>query len=81
MNLMLRIETLPRKYNKLERSWIKMSNIKDVNIYLKEVSAKVTSHDMANHSIFPTQTLSNSLCSPFSYLKSNSEIKFETILF
>jgi hypothetical protein len=54
---------------------MKMSSIEDVDIYLKEVSAEVTSHDMAKHSIFPTQALLNSLCSPFSYLKSNLENK------
>jgi hypothetical protein len=52
-----------------------MSSIKDVNIYLKEVSAEVASHNMASHSIFPTQTLPNSLCSPFSYLKPKLETK------
>jgi hypothetical protein len=47
-----------------------MKGVVGVYIYLKEVTAEVTTHDMANHSIFPTQALPNSLCSPFPYLKS-----------
>ena len=46
-----------------------MKGVEDINIYLKKVTAEVTTHDMANHSIFPTQALPNSLSSPFSYLK------------
>jgi hypothetical protein len=46
-----------------------MKGIEDIYIYLKKVTAEVTTHDMANHSIFPTQALPNSLSSPFSYLK------------
>jgi hypothetical protein len=41
--------------------------------HLKEVSAEVTTYEMATHPIFPMQALPNSLCSPFSYL--NSEVQ------
>jgi hypothetical protein len=36
---------------------MKIDSVKDVNIYLKYVSTKVTTPDMANHSIFSTQAL------------------------
>jgi len=54
---------------------MKINSVKGVAIYLKEVSAEVTAHDMANHSIFPLQALPNSLCSPFSYLNSKAQNK------
>jgi hypothetical protein len=44
-------------------------------IYLKEVSAEATTHDMTNHSVFPLQ-VPNSLCPAFSYLK--SELREQT---
>jgi hypothetical protein len=36
---------------------MKINSVEGVAIYLKEVSAEVTTHDMANHSIFPLQAL------------------------
>jgi len=54
---------------------MKINSVEGVAIYLKEVSAEVTTHDMANHSIFPLQALPNSLCPPFSYLKTELENK------
>jgi hypothetical protein len=39
------------------------------------VSAEATTHDMANHSVFPLQ-VPNSLCPAFSYLK--SELREQT---
>ena len=50
-------------------------SVQVVDIDLKEVSAQVTTHDMANHSIFSTQALPNSLCPPLSYLKSEIQNK------
>jgi hypothetical protein len=54
---------------------MKINSVEGVAIYLKEVSAEVTTHDMANHSIFPLQALPNSLCPPFSYLKTELKNK------
>jgi hypothetical protein len=54
---------------------VKIRSVEDVDIYLIHVFAEVTLQDMANHPIFSTQALPNSLRSPFSYLKSKIQNK------